>query len=256
LFLSPVPEDIGRYYPDAYYPVPSNLEQLSAKAAPERYKIDLVRRFVPGGRLLEVGPAYGTFAHLARETGFDVTAVERDARCCRFLRDVVGVRTIRSDDVAPAVEKEPPYDVIAMWHVLEHLPDPWRTLDALASKLAPGGILVVATPNPEAWQSRVLGTHWPHLDAPRHLWLIPPSVLSRKAAESGLEIALLTTRDKGSLGWNAFGWQYFLSNFFRSRLMRMGMYVAGSLLGVALAPIEGTEGKGSAYTIVMRRAAR
>ena len=60
-----------------------------------------------------------------------------------------------------------------MFQIIEHLIDPWDTLQAAAESLLPGGVLVVATPNPGAFQFRFLRGRWTHVDAPRHTALIP-----------------------------------------------------------------------------------
>src|SRR5512143_1623848 len=83
IFLHPIPDDLSEYYPHVYYPLPESLETLAKNAAGERYKIELVRRFVESGKLLEIGPATGGFAYLAKQAGFDVEAIEMDSRCCR-----------------------------------------------------------------------------------------------------------------------------------------------------------------------------
>lgn len=59
VFLSPIPEDLGRYYPNDYYTIPASLEELIHQIGPSRYKIELVQQFVKSGRLLEIGPAQG-----------------------------------------------------------------------------------------------------------------------------------------------------------------------------------------------------
>ena len=203
----------------------------------------------PGGSL-EVGPAYGNFAGLAKEAGFDVVTVEMDSRCCRFLENTLGVRAINSLDVETAVAPLGSLDVAALWHVVEHLRSPWTALEAIARKIRPGGILVIATPNPLAWQFRVLGRRWPHVDAPRHLFLIPPAALSEFLRGVGFQVVSLTTTDPGSIGWNTFGWQVWLGNYFRSQPMKVGTHLAGRLLGKILSPVERREGTGSAYTLV------
>ena len=152
-----VPEDIGRYYPHEYYSVPSSREELMITAAPERYKLDLVGRSCPRGRLIEVGPAIGGFAVHAQGAGYDTSAIEMDPDCCGFLRDVVGIEVHETSDPAVALRDNGPFDVIAMWQVLEHLPDPVSVLVAAAAALAPGGVLVIAVPNPEALQFRMFG---------------------------------------------------------------------------------------------------
>jgi SAM-dependent methyltransferase len=253
ILLSPVPDDLSPYYPPDYYPMPHSVTELLERARTEAYKLEIILSHVRFGRLLEVGPAYGGFACLAKEAGFEVVTVEMDSRCCRFLEDTLGVRAIHSVDVESAVAPLDPLDVAALWHVVEHLRAPWSALEAIARKVRPGGILVIATPNPLAWQFRVLGRRWPHVDAPRHLFLIPPAALSEFLHRVGYRVVSLTTTDPGSIGWNTFGWQVYLGNYFRSHPMKVGTHLAGRLLGKILAPVERREGNGSAYTLVARK---
>ena len=254
-FLGDIPRDLARYYPPDYYTIARSPEELDAWSASERYKIELVKQFRAGGRLIEIGPASGSFCHLAKTSGFDVTAIEMDQRCSEFLAATLGIHVVNSANEAAAVETLPPADVIAMWHVIEHLVDPWSMLKAAAGRLRPGGVLVLAAPNPGAFQFRALGERWVHIDAPRHLWLIPPEVLSKRGRDLGLETALVTTRDKGSLGWNGFGWEYTLMNRFRSGFARRVAALAGRVTAVAAYPLEAREGQGAAYTVVLRKPA-
>jgi SAM-dependent methyltransferase len=248
-----VPEDLGRYYPSDYHQVPRDAAAIEAGAVHDRYKIDLVQRFAKEGQLLEIGPAWGAFSLLAKRAGFSVEAIDMDATCCRFLESRIGVRAIHARDEAQAVSEATVPDVVAAWHVLEHLRDPWKLLDCLARHLRPGGIVVLALPNPEAFQFRVLGRRWVHVDAPRHLHLVPPSVLHRRAAAAGLEQIFLTTNDEGSLGWNEFGWRYSLRLFADGPRAKRLLGIAGRVATTLLAPLERQEGRGSAYTAVFRK---
>ena len=171
IFLDEPPDDLGRYYQSEYYAIPS-LERLQRVADKDRNKIDTVLRFATGGRLLEVGPAFGVFAWQAKQADFVVDVIEMDARCCEYLQGSLGVNVTQSDNPVVAMEALAQHEVIAIWHVLEHLPDARAFLRGAANNLRPGGVLVIAMPNPDAWQFRVMGRHWPHLDAPRHLTLI------------------------------------------------------------------------------------
>jgi len=94
-------------------------------------------------------------------------------QCCDFIQNELGIRTIQVNNLVAAFEGLSGYDVITLWQVMEHLPDPWSTLKAAVEKLLPGGILVISAPNPASFQFRVLGRFWTHVDAPRHLTLIP-----------------------------------------------------------------------------------
>ena len=254
LAIREVPADLGDHYRDDYYRIPTRegLERLGARSP---HKLDIVRRHRSGGRLLEIGPAFGVFAHAAARAGFDVSVIEMDARCCEFLSGLGGIRVTRSDRPAEAMASLPPQDVIALWHVIEHLPDPMATLDAAAARLAPGGALVVATPNPRAWQAGRMGRRWPHLDAPRHLHLVPASGLVRRAEALGLRVAELGSDDPEGRTWNAFGWQRLLMNRFRSRWLQRGMWCAGTALAALASPLDRRPMQGAAYTAVLVRPA-
>lgn len=253
LFLHPVPSDLSIYYPEDYYTIPPSIDRLHAIAEKQRYQIELVQRFVPSGNLLEIGPAYGVFAHMAKEAGFCVEVIEMDDRCCGYLREVVGVDVVKSSTPVDALSGVRPKGVIALWHVIEHLQDPWKLLDGVVERLTPNGVLLIATPNPEALQFRLLGYRWPHIDAPRHLQLIPVELLIGQMGRRGLKPVLLTSSDKGAASWNAFGWQRTLMNLTRQHFLRMFGWGCGLVLSKIWYPFERQSLKGSAYTVIFQK---
>jgi len=256
IFIMPVPVNLADYYPESYHFVPESLEYLEKGSKPERYKIEIVQDFIENGRLLEIGPAYGSFTYLAKKAGFEVEAIEMNTRCCQFLNKVVGVNAINSDDPIATLGQMKPYDVIALWHVIEHLPDPWSTLNAICTSLKPGGIVVLATPNPSSFQFNIMGYRWPHVDAPRHLILIPMKLLAERLEALGMKAELITTTDPGSIGWNTFGWEFFFANLSSQLYFKKVLRWIGRLISLLFSPIESIEGKGSAYTMVFRKSLR
>jgi protein-L-isoaspartate O-methyltransferase len=248
-----MPEDLGSYYPPDYHAESVTLEQIEAAATHEQYKIELVQRFVKGGRLLEIGPSVGGFCYVAKRAGFDVEAIEMDEQCCRFLEESVGVRAIHSSDTKGALLESGPYDVIAMWHVIEHLPDAFETFEIAAARLRPGGILVIAAPNPASIQFRLLRRYWTHVDAPRHLYLVPAESIIERGRELGLEPELVTTTDEGGIGWNKFGWEQSLFNLTQSKGPRQILRKVGTGLTALAGRFERRDLSGSAYTIVLRK---
>lgn len=255
IFISNIPQNMGDYYPQEYYYIPESVDFLDANSAHEKYKIEIIRRFIKQGRLLEIGPSLGCFTYLAKQSGYEVEAIEMDARCSTFLNQVAGIPTVNSNDTCGALKTLKPFDVIAMWHVIEHLANPWETLEVICERINAGGILILAAPNPDAFQFHILGRYWPHIDAPRHLMLIPAQSLIDKMASLGMAVELVTTTDEGGLGWNIFGWEYFFSNLCgRPRINRI-LRKLGRMVARLVDPIEKKEGKGSAYTMVFRKAA-
>jgi 2-polyprenyl-3-methyl-5-hydroxy-6-metoxy-1,4-benzoquinol methylase len=253
--LHPVPEDLSAYYAGGYHVIPRSLDELRPTAEADRYKLDMVLRFTSKGRLLEIGPGIGAFAYLAKEAGFEVHGVEIDDECCRFLNDVVGIQAIHVADPRLALRPPASYDVIALWHVIEHLPDPWGVIEAAAACLRPGGFVVIATPNPESLQFQLFARFWTHLDAPRHLELIPSAALIRRAKLAGLSVALLTSTDHGGLGWNRFGWQGSFRNLLRRLLPDWLTQLMGRTASRLARPVERRGMRGSTYTVVLTREA-
>ena len=252
LHLANPPADLAASYPDTYFQRPA-IEQLRAGAAGERYRMDLVRPHVGGGRLVEIGPGDGIFAVQALDAGFDVAAIEPDQAAAAHLRATLGIDVVESAAAEQELAALGPARAIVAWHVLEHVPRPWDVLEAAAASLLPGGILLIATPNPRAFGLRVLGPRWPHVDAPRHLFLIPHDAVIARGRALGLEPVALTATDPGGIGWNAFAWHYALrrpgASLVREHLARL----AGAAIARVLAPIERHGLRGAAYTLVLRR---
>ena len=91
LSLANVPEDLGRYYPEGYGLIPKTDAAIEAGLQHEQYKIDLVKRFASGGRLVEIGPSWGAFSMLASRAGFTVQAIEMNRECCDFINQRLGL---------------------------------------------------------------------------------------------------------------------------------------------------------------------
>ncbi|MFQ5730884.1 MAG: class I SAM-dependent methyltransferase, partial [Planctomycetaceae bacterium] len=95
------------------------------------------------------------------------------------------------------------FDLVILWHVLEHLPDPQDTLEEVRRILTPGGRLALAVPNFSSLQARLFGPAWFHLDLPRHLYHFPAGALQRLSIECGFHVERV---DHLSLRQNPFGW--------------------------------------------------
>lgn len=251
IFQPQPPADLAAHYGEGYY-LELTLDAVRRAARAERDKIDIVRRHAAGGRLLEIGASRGVFAWLAREAGFAVEVIEMDRRCCAFINDTLGIPATAADDPAAALAGRAAYDVVALWHVVEHLRAPWALLDRAAAALAAGGLLVIATPNPDAFQFTRLGAAWPHVDAPRHTCLIPHATLAARLAAQGLDLVDTVTDDRSARAASRFGWGAWLSRRFAQPLLKRGVYLAGCVLAELARPLERGLRAG-AYTAVFRK---
>ena len=85
------------------------------------------------------------------------------------------------------------FDVVSIWHVLEHVRNPSTTLRTIARILKPGGVLALAVPNYSSLQRILFGRHWFHLDCPRHLYHFRKRLLLTWLDENGLTVATVGT---------------------------------------------------------------
>ena len=165
----------------------------------------------------------------------------------------LGLKVIHDNDPVDGLKYLGKYDVVTLWHVIEHLPDPWKVLEAISIKLNPGGFLVLAAPNPDSFQFFLLRRYWPHVDAPRHLSLISLPLLTKQLLSLGFKPVLSTTKDQGTLGWNTFGWIYFFANFTNSPYIKSRLGIFGNIVSIIMGPLERINGFGSAYTVVFQK---
>lgn len=122
-------------------------EQEAARAAMWERRLALVQRFVPDGKLLDVGTGDGRFLAAAKEAGYEVVGSEVSEAGAIFARH-------RGFDVhlGQIVDLDLPaesFDLATIWHVLEHVPDPQAVLRKVCTLLKPGGVVAVAVPNEE-----------------------------------------------------------------------------------------------------------
>jgi len=80
------------------------------------------------------------------------------------------------------------FDLVTMWHVLEHVPYPRKTLAVCGRLLAANGRIVIAIPNLHGWEARLLGRNWAWLELPRHLHFFSPDNVRRLLEESGFKV--------------------------------------------------------------------
>ncbi|MBI2443826.1 MAG: class I SAM-dependent methyltransferase [Candidatus Magasanikbacteria bacterium] len=156
--------------------------------------LDRLERLLPArGRLLDVGAATGYFVKLAGERGWQGSGVEpSDYAAGRGRAQGLDVQTGTLDTVTGA---ENYFDVITLWDVIEHLPNPQAALERVLVLLKPGGILAINTPDAGSWYALLLGRFWHQLVPPEHLVYFNPRNLS--ALLSALGFAVLPAEKIG-----------------------------------------------------------
>jgi 2-polyprenyl-3-methyl-5-hydroxy-6-metoxy-1,4-benzoquinol methylase len=162
----------------------------------------ICREFPEGGRALDVGCGVGTFMHLLESRGWQVCGTEYSAKAAAYARKAFNV-DVRVGDLCNDLFEGEAFDLITMWHVIEHMNNPLEQLKQACRILKPGGDIVVATPNIDSLSFSIFRKYWYHLDAPRHLVLFTPATLCRLARKTGLEIIRVSDEltEQNRTGW-------------------------------------------------------
>ena len=191
----PSPDEIGQYYEsDDYRPHQDAGQglidtlyrwvQLYTLRSKRRLLSSLVAN--PPGRLLDFGCGTGAFLDLCQSNGWTVRGLEPDAGAQAVAAEKYGL-TVED----PARIRDLPddhFDVITLWHVLEHVPRLSETVEELKRTLSPTGTLVVAVPNCASLDARIYGTHWAAYDVPRHLYHFRPDDVRRLFDAFGMRV--------------------------------------------------------------------
>jgi SAM-dependent methyltransferase len=144
-----------------------------------------VGRFAPSGRFLEVGCTVGTLVDEAGRAGYDAEGIDLDSNAISFGKSL-GRRLSRStiQDWAGG-----DYDVIAMSHTLEHIPEPHDFLSEAFARLRPGGHLAIVVPCHDGLHPRIFGPRWYGWVAYQHYYHYSAKALTRLMNEVGFGIA-------------------------------------------------------------------
>jgi len=158
----------------------------------EKY-LDVIESFTPAtkGTLLDVGAATGFFLKLAVDRGWSGIGIEPSAHASAIGREKgldVRTTTFQADSIPPAS-----VDVITLWDVIEHVPDPRAVLQAAYRALRPGGLVAINTPDSGSLIARILGHKWHLVVPPEHLFLFNLMSLQRALGEDHFQIVV---RDK------------------------------------------------------------
>jgi 2-polyprenyl-3-methyl-5-hydroxy-6-metoxy-1,4-benzoquinol methylase len=192
----PSPTELEAHYDQQYYgqgnvKFISTMERLVQWLTRLRAK-RIGRLLAPGSRVLEVGCGRGLLLQALSELGHECHGTERSELAALRARKAAGLQIYTS----PLEEnglKENYFDLVILWHVLEHLDTPATTLSHLHRLLKAGGLLLVEVPNFSGFQARLFGKHWFHLDTERHLFHFTRQGLQELLGAKGFQVLKTTT---------------------------------------------------------------
>ena len=187
LITSPQPdlENLGRYYEsEDYISHTDNKRSLFEKAyhfvknIALKNKLNLINsEQSQKGKILDIGAGTGDFLLTAKNDGWEIIGVEPSERA----KEIAIAKGISFVDEIRILENNS-FDVITMWHVLEHVPNLEFQIQELKRLLKPTGTLIIAVPNFKSYDAKYYNEFWAAFDVPIHFWHF-----SKKAIQSLFE---------------------------------------------------------------------
>lgn len=185
----PVPEQMGEHYGHDY-----DRAVAAAGDSPERWKrrVKEIARYKSGGALLDLGCSSGGFLQAMAAPEWELYGIEMSDTVAQRAHAQSGAQVFVGD-ILDAPFPQSHFDVIACFHVFEHLYKPLEVMRKVEQWLKPGGIFYLMVPNIDSAGERIFGSYWYALELPRHLYHFSPNSLRHLAKRAGLEEVSVTT---------------------------------------------------------------
>lgn len=232
-FTNPRPEagELGKYYHSEDYISHSDSKKgvfASVYQQVRRYTLGrkgaLISKYQKGGDLLDIGCATGQFLHFMAGRGWTVTGIEPDEKTRNYAIAEYGLQVFAEEKLIEFEDSA--FDVITMWHVLEHVSELNNRMEQIRKLIKPAGTILIAVPNCESYDAKKYGNFWSAYDLPRHLYHFTKSDLIRLAEKHGFEtvqilpmkfdsyyVSLLSEKYRhGKMRWAQGFWNGFWSN--------------------------------------------
>jgi SAM-dependent methyltransferase len=237
LFLWPMPDNTLDIYSGDYFTGASNgfgyvdydRDKAAMKPTFEHY-LRIIRGYrQPPGRLLDVGAATGYFTALANHDGWQASGIEPAAEAVRIAAGKgLDVRQGILDETSYPPES---FDVVTLWDVLEHIPDPNPVLSTVARILKPGGVAVFNTPDSGSLWARLMGLRWHLIVPPEHV-----NLFTARSMRAALQRHGFTVQVESRIG-KKFTIQYVLQTLAHWQNLRLWHWLSRSLQGSTLGQI-------------------
>lgn len=185
-------KDLSRYYESENYishtdgkkTLFEKIYQI-AKVYNLNQKLNLIRSTTNGKKILDYGCGAGDFLQHMQKNGYDVLGMEPNEKAFEISQSKIGKDNVVNCELKDINQK---FDIITMWHVLEHIPNLNEILSELKKHLTPNGTLIIAVPNHLSYDATYYGNVWAAYDVPRHLWHFNPQSIQSLIKKFGMKI--------------------------------------------------------------------
>jgi 2-polyprenyl-3-methyl-5-hydroxy-6-metoxy-1,4-benzoquinol methylase len=186
LVTFPVPMDLENYYKSDNYISHTDSKKTffdkiyqTVKTHTLKQKVSLLNSFQTAAKtILDVGAGTGDFLKVCKNSNWEVLGIEPNLDA----RKIAGTKGIHLKKKLLDINDQK-FDVITLWHVLEHVENLKDTIKTLNSLLKPNGRIVIAVPNYKSYDALFYKEYWAAFDVPRHLWHFSQNTIQKLFSE-------------------------------------------------------------------------
>jgi 2-polyprenyl-3-methyl-5-hydroxy-6-metoxy-1,4-benzoquinol methylase len=222
LFTEPRPDEehIGAYYQsENYYShqenksgfIPKIYEMV--KTINLKNKCNMATKGMKAGKVLDIGSGVGDFLHTLETQGWETTGIEPSDDAKAIAKKRMKAQLYSPEEIDQLSNES--FDLITMWHVLEHVDDLKTEIAHLQRLLKKGGRLVLALPNFKSHDAQYYKEHWAAYDVPRHL-----NHFCKTSIDNIFKHSDLNCIETQKLGWDAY-YISFMSEQYKGRSMAL-----------------------------------
>lgn len=179
----PSPDKIGSYYDSGeYFSHGGNHKGLVPKIYNFIKEINIKSKYrqvtkdLDTGKVLDIGCGIGDFLGYCKSEGWDVSGLEPNEQARKLILKNHQIEVEDVSEISKMAENQ--FDLVTLFHVLEHVAEPQSMVSEILRILKPGGRLVIALPNYESWDAKHYEAYWAAWDVPRHLFHFSPKAIS------------------------------------------------------------------------------
>lgn len=213
LYMNPQPSEAAfhQIYPSNYVPYQMDLRpdtrplmRFAILSAYEGAKLKIMDKIARSDkpRILDIGCGAGFFLEMLKRRNWDAVGVEPNEKLVKRAVNELGL-DVKQGILATADLEEASFDIITLWHCLEHDPTPKKTLERCFRLLKPSGVVVAQVPDNASWEARTFKNYFWSNDIPRHLNFFTPNTLRQITENCGFNTKkLFPTKNATSWVWS------------------------------------------------------
>ncbi len=205
--------DMNIYYKNSLSPFEINDDRYNKITKKNKYFLKLIKKFISGGRVLELGPGFGYLSKLLNDEKYSITIIEQDIELCNFYKNKLQIYDVKNTDIINFKLDNNKYNAVIAFQVFEHLNNPDKWIKNITNGLNENGFLFLSTPNSNSIQFKIMQNFWPHLDAPRHQVIYSAQSLEKFLNNYKL-VKIYESWGIDTILWNLFGWNSFFRTAF------------------------------------------